>query len=335
MSEAQRVQHCRSLAMSGKSVDWVSVLPNGWTVRRLVASTISDRTIKFRARAQVKMLPSDGNLVRWRKIPAGVRRCSLIGATGQPCGQAQPSMEHVLAGCPAALHQGRITWRHNSVLLVLKHHLVRHICAVNAGRVRFSRPNVLRFRSETGTWWNNGDDAARLKPFTLRDYLAERSARDWRLTFDLPGHDNFTHHHFPWETGIHTSKRPDIVLWSQAVRVVVCFELTVPSEERVMHWHAEKARRYRELEDAAADGWRLEVRPLEVGYLGNIAYSMEKQLRAFGLSQQKRRIIRQELEETAAECSAVLFECRHDPTWNGRSLLAVARPSTAGHTHDD
>jgi hypothetical protein len=247
-------------------------------------------------------------------------------------------MEHVLAGCPAALHQGRITWRHNSVLLVLKHHLVPHICAINAGRIRFSRPNVLRFRNETGTWWNHGDDVAQLKPNTLRDYLAERSARDWRLTFDLPGNDNFTHHHFPWETGISTSKRPDIVLWSAAVRVIVCFELTVPSEERVMDWHTEKAQKYRELEDATPDGWRLEIRPFEVGYLGNIAYSMEKQLRALGLPQQKRRTIRQELEETAAECSAVLFDCRHDPTWNGRSLLAVARPSvstTAGHNHDD
>ena len=231
-----------------------------------------------------------------------------------------------------------MTSRQNSVLLVLKHRPVPHICAINAGRIRFSRPNVLRCRNETGTWWNHGDDVAQLKPNTLRDYLAERSARDWRLTFDLPGNDNFTHHHFPWETGISTSKRPDIVLWSAAVRVIVCFELTVPSEERVMDWHTEKAQKYRELEDATPDGWRLEIRPFEVGYLGNIAYSMEKQLHALGLPQQKRRTIRQELEETVAECSAVLFDCWHDPTWNGRSLLAVARPSvstTARHNHDD
>ena len=149
MTEAQRVEHCRRLAMSGKSVDWVGILPNGWTIQRLAISTISDRTLKFRARGQAKMLPTDANLVRWRKIPAGVRCCSLVGSDGQPCGKPQPSMEHVLAGCPAALHQKRIKWRHDSVLLVLKNHLVPYICAINAGRVRFSRPHVLRFRSET------------------------------------------------------------------------------------------------------------------------------------------------------------------------------------------
>ena len=44
----------------------------------------------------------------------------------------------------------------------------------------------------------------------------------------------------------------------------------------------------------------LEIRPFEVGYLGNIAYSMEKQLPALGLPQQKRRTIRQEPEEPLA-----------------------------------
>ena len=116
MSEAQCVQHCRSPVMSGKSITCVSILPNVWTIRHLVASTVSDRMIKFRAEVQVKMLPSDGNLMPWRRCPT-VR---THWAMGQACSQAQPSMEHALAGCPAVeLHQGHITWQHKSVLLVL------------------------------------------------------------------------------------------------------------------------------------------------------------------------------------------------------------------------
>ena len=47
-------------------------------------------------------------------------RCAL-------CQAPQPTTNHILTGGPAALDQGRYTWRHDSVLQVLVHGLQQHL----------------------------------------------------------------------------------------------------------------------------------------------------------------------------------------------------------------
>ena len=58
------------------------------------------------------------NLARWNIITDP--RCAL-------CQAPQPTTNHILTGCPAALDQGRYTWRHDSVLQVLVHGLQQHL----------------------------------------------------------------------------------------------------------------------------------------------------------------------------------------------------------------
>ena len=58
------------------------------------------------------------NLARWNIITDP--RCAL-------CQAPQPATNHILTGCPAALDQGRYTWRHDSVLQVLVHGLQQHL----------------------------------------------------------------------------------------------------------------------------------------------------------------------------------------------------------------
>jgi hypothetical protein len=320
-ADAGRAEHLHSLVMRGLWVDWQSVLPADLSWRRLMHGRISDALLKFTVNAQCRSLPTADNLRRWHKAPADGLPCRLLKDDGEPCRKPYPTLEHVLAGCPAALGQGRITWRHNSVLLVVKQHLVPHICGINAGRVRLDPPRALRFRREDGTWWNNGNSAAALKPSVLRDYLA--AATDWQVLFDLPGRDQFTYTVFPPEVAA-TAERPDVILMSRDLRLAVCFELTVPSEERVAYWHDFKASKYEHLvSDAAANGWRLLVRPVEVGYLGHVANNFDKDLRALAFTYGQRRTIKEQLELAALRCSYILFHSRNVATWDNRPLLAV------------
>jgi len=53
--------------------------------------------------------PHAMNLARWNIIVSLV--CSL-------CSSSQPTTNHTLTGCTAALDQGRYTWHHDSVLQV-------------------------------------------------------------------------------------------------------------------------------------------------------------------------------------------------------------------------
>ena len=62
--------------------------------------------LKFALNAGINTLPTLDNLKRWGKRVND--RCSF-------CGNIE-TLAHVLSNCLTALTQGRLTWRHNSVL---------------------------------------------------------------------------------------------------------------------------------------------------------------------------------------------------------------------------
>ena len=66
-------------------------------------------------RASVDCLPSYANLRRWGKVLSD--KCALFNQ--------KETMRHALTGCPTALEQGRLTFRHDSILL----HIVKQVCA--------------------------------------------------------------------------------------------------------------------------------------------------------------------------------------------------------------
>ena len=74
----------------------------------------SDAELRFALQAPTDTAPTATNLRRW-----GV---SEVDPTCNLCGKPA-TLRHVLNGCPVALHQGRYTWRHNSVLTAIRHRL--------------------------------------------------------------------------------------------------------------------------------------------------------------------------------------------------------------------
>ena len=79
----------------GDSITWKSYM---WDIPQGV--------LKFAINAGVNTLPTSDNLKRWGKRVSD--RCSF-------CGNIE-TLAHVLSNCSTALDQGRLTWRHNSVL---------------------------------------------------------------------------------------------------------------------------------------------------------------------------------------------------------------------------
>lgn len=329
VDDKERVKHLRELMMQGRFVDWNTVMTRDFSWRKLFSGPISDNVLRFSINAQLLTLPSEANKHRWRMLPEGSTcRLRLVTDSGAPasdtCGMPNPTEMHVLSSCRAALAQGRYTWRHNSVLLVLKAALIPHLLAINAGTVRIAQAQQpLRFRSaDTGAWYNGGTSAPTLAPKALRDWLA--LATDWQLQCDLPG-DGYYYRNgmFPPEVAS-TGKRPDLLLLSRREKVALCIELTVPNEDNVHKAHASKADRYKHLEDeAASNGWRLSTWPIEVGARGFVAWSTWYFLRAL-FTKARASVIKQQLELVALRCSYYLFLSRGEAIWDSVPLLAAA-----------
>ena len=153
-------------------------------------------------------------------------------------------------------------------------------------------------------------------------------ARDWELRFDLPG-DAFSYTQFPPEIAS-TGLRPDVLLLSRQLRVVFCIELTVPKEERIGESNRSKAAKYEPLKDeAAANGWKLETWPIEIGARGFLGKSAWHLLRALGLGKARVDQARVDMERTVLRCSYFIFVSRNQPEWEPRPLLPAGRPLAA------
>ena len=338
MDDKARIKHLRELKMQGRFVDWDNVMASDFSWKQLSTGAISDNILRFRLNGQLLSLPSEANKRRWRMIPVdSVCRLRLVAADGTPtsavCGTRNPTEMHVLSSCTAALAQGRYTWRHNSVLLVLKMALIPQLLAINSGNVRIPKQNEVRFRSEaTGDWYNGGKSAPMLQPKRLRDWLA--LATDWQLQCDLKG-DAFYYRNgvFPPEVAS-TGKRPDILLLSRLEKVALCIELTVPNEDNINNAHASKSARYKHLEDeAASNGWRLTTWPIEVGARGFVGRSTWDFLRALAFGKARCSSIKRQLELVTIRCSYYLFVSRGEADWTDLSLLAPAADRGDDHAH--
>ena len=113
------------------------------------------------------------------------------------------------------------------------------------------------------------------RPLFSSDAL--RWASDWVFLFDLE--DALI---FPLKNAA-TLQRPDIVIFSLALRQVILIELTVPLEDRVCDTHERKRSRYLPLLSLCQNNGRNATHfPVEVGSWGFVAYSVTRCLRQLG-----------------------------------------------------
>ena len=255
---------------------WTEVESRKLSWSRLMS--IEPLALTFLLRSTYDLLPTPVNTKKW-----GLQqndKCRI-------CNEKRGTLRHILSGCKQALHM--YTWRHNQVLKVLKEVSDEQCAVANQIRSPVVVPAISFCRA--------GAAQTSITPRKPNPKLLS-GANDWQVSADLGSILSFPQHI------VFTLSRPDIVLWSEAVKKVVLVELTVPWEENVEEAYERKKARYEDLRAECEDnGWSCVVLPVEVGCRGFVGRSVFKFLSLLGVNGRKKSTITTRLQEEAEKAS--------------------------------
>lgn len=226
--------------------------------------------------------------INWTVTPDLLNKMNYIkNANCTLCGYSQCTQFHILVDCPAALHQKRYTWRHDSVLNYIKKLIGNHLKALPPISKKFI--SFLRAGEKVSTSKNK------------RNWLSVSD--DWKLLVDMD-HEKIV---FPPEI-LSTSKRPDIVIWSKKTKTVIIGELTCPAEENFQAARLYKEARYEDLNASASEkGWNVILRTIEVGARGFVAKTVPYFFRNLGFEQKIVKKVCKDVSEISLRCSYHIF----------------------------
>ena len=255
----------------------------------------SDAELRFALQATKDTAPIATNLRRWG-VSEVDPACILCGKP------ASATLRHVLNGCPVALHQGRYTWRHNSVSAI-RHRLntfweqrstrlALHLQATVSTKEKATYIQFVR----AGQRLPAPSHVTQRKPLASQAILLQ--ANDWTFLYNVEGQLQF-----PIEAAV-TSLRPDVELFSRSSKTIVLLELTVPREDNVHLAHDRRSSKYSALVKACEEnGFKTHMFALEVGCLGYCPHSFLHCFEALGLPKSAARQMRSEASKTALSSS--------------------------------
>ena len=280
VEEEQRVVKAVGQAQQGAWTTWEEAVGRRVTWSNLWS--MEPLRISILLRSVYDLLPTPVNLTKWKMAESSA--C-------QSCGK-RATLEHILASCEKALQ--KYTWRHNQVLKVV---------AV-AVEKQCHRP-----KSNTAARQEFVKEGERRKVYQVQDVRPKVSAQgEWNLRVDLDRALSFPHHIAM------TTQRPDMVLWSDKLKVVLIAELTVPWESNMQWAFERKLARYTELKGLCEDrGWICHVYPIEVGCRGFVGSSTVRFLSDIGVTTAARKPILKQLQEAAESASAWIWKKREAP----------------------
>ena len=198
-----------------------------------------------------------------------------------------------------ALTQDRYTYRHDQVLTVLYHALRRKLDDMKSRKARQPVQTPVRFHRA-------GQRAPRAIRSTRVSML--ETANDWRMSCDLSIAGDYA---FPITAAV-TTRRPDVVLWSEATKQLVMLELTVPNETRVVNAMQLKQARYHELANECRATFKTTVLTAEVGTRGFLASRTQQALQQLGIWSGK---LHSDLSSAALRASYAIYINRNNPVW--------------------
>jgi len=301
VDSAQQLQHLSRLQMQGCWSEWDGLMNVDFTWNKLIHGT-SDGMLKFLVNSTTNTLPTPDNLKRW-----GVSKvepsCCICGGL---C-----TLRHILTGCPSALYQGRYTWRHNSILSVLKiaftefwHNQLK----VNEQTKHLQYINFVR----PGAKLSSTCQPRKPLPSSLLS-----GASDWVFLFDLG--ENLI---FPSQIAL-TNLRPDGVFYSQQLKAVIMLELTVPIEDRISVSETIKTARYKNLiSECQSNGWKAHLITLEVGCRGYIPNDFTRKLKQLDIPKATSTSLRKACSTAALRCSYVIYLNRNNVNWHSRPYIS-------------
>ena len=227
------------------------------------------------------------------------------------------TLHHIIAGWPHALADRRYTWRHDSVIATL----LQAIQPVLLGHNQ-KPPAQAPIPKISSSFVPAGAAPKRNKQASPNKSLLG-TAPDWKLLVD------FYHKPYLFPPHILASReRPDILLYSNSLRVVIFGELTCPAEEGITEAKLYKQSRYAPLAESIRQlkhPWTVHVLTLEVGARGFVARSTYTFLRKIGLTASTARNTCRQVSEVAARCSYAIYLRHSEKLWNSSRTLLVPR----------
>ena len=303
-SDEEHIAHASSLALQGTWTKWSEqARPFDFSWKNLIYGP-GPHLIRFVLNSLINCVKTPDMLQLWGYTPTAF--CSL-------CGNDKCTLHHILVNCNCALVGGRYTWRHDSVLSTMEPVLKAHLSSLKNEKDGGPPPIEKSFVRK-------GDNLARPAKLAPRKSLLSGST-DWKLLVDYSDRPIV----FPPEI-LATSQRPDIVIWSIALKKVVMIELTCPAEEGIEAARERKLGRYTQLkQDIEEVGWTAGLLTVEVGARGYVAYSTERCFRQLGMQKRKVSSLCKSLSRVVARCSYAIYLSRKNKDWDkNRELLADA-----------
>jgi len=308
--EEQHVRHASCLRRQGVWTKWENVIPFDLSWENLIYGP-GPRVISFLLNAQMNSVRTPDMLKLWGYVESAA--CKL-------CGAMQCTLHHILVNCQHALEQGRYTWRHDSVLMNIKHHIENILPVFNSRKplifAEVAKKNFhISFMREGQT--------KKLPTAAVRRGLLDY-ANDWKIQVDFKNKSTV----FP-PVICATSQRPDVVLWSVLSRTVILLELTCPAEEGIAAAQIRKGERYSELVKQINDTkiWKARLLTIEAGARGLIASSTYRAFRVLGFNTAQSKALVKRLSEVVVRCSYAIYLAHNTPVWtHNEDLISTNSP---------
>lgn len=268
---------------------WKGIMDQDLSWQKLIYR-MSESDVKFYIQGTLQIAPTPAYLNRLGYIKGQVK-CPLCDGNG--C-----ALQHVLSSCPFSLDNGRYTWRHNEVLKIIHYKIGIFIRKMTPDKVKKKPTKKMMFVKEGEKPPTNSAKATCLL----------EQADDWKIIVDLPG----CAYDFPANIVI-TEKRPDLVVWSENIKIIIIMELTVPAERNVFTAHEKKEEKYESLHNECTKaGYEVCRYSVEVGALGYVANSMWAALKELGVWSKQ---LKDDLSEMALRCSYKIFVSHKKKEW--------------------
>ena len=285
-----QLEHLKSLQVQGRWLEWSERMHMDLNWNRLIYNS-SVAEVRFALQAVSDTAPTPTNLHRWgcREVDPSCVLC------GRPC-----TLRHLLNACSSALHQGRYTWRHNSVTIIQKH-LIAFSTADATQKAIHTRTTGQRYITFVPAGHSGAlpSRSSSSRPLVNQNILLQ--ALDWDFCFDL-GSEPLQ---FPTEVAA-TILRPDVVNYSRTKKIVIMLELTVPLEDRSHLAHDRKTSKNAPLARTCE----------EHGFLGFCPHMFLTCFEALGLPKSSARQIRTECARVALRYSYLPYLPRGIAHWN-------------------
>ena len=182
----EQLSRLKTLQLQGRWLEWSGLMNLDLSWQQLIQTGATKSSICLAGHNQHSAHSS-------QSLPLG---SSICDPSCQLCGRPA-SLRHILNACPSALNQGRYTWRHDSVLRILKRHLLSFwqsplTQSTIKDRANLSTQPYIRFRARWlsfHTIYSSFDSSVFKQPpqtpslSSSKDLLL--NSNDWEFLFDL------------------------------------------------------------------------------------------------------------------------------------------------------